>query len=256
MRAASDEELFKITRQNALSALCSGTTTVEIKSGYGLDTQTELRMLRCIERLGRETPLDVIGTFMGAHAIPMEYKGNSQGFVNLLITEMIPAVAQSGLALFCDIFCETGVFSVNESRAVLLAAREKGFKLKIHADEVNDLGGAALAGEVAAISAEHLLAAGDRGLEIMAANGTIAVLLPATAHSLRKPYARVRHMIDTGVPVALATDCNPGSSFCESMPFCHGLGGSGYGHESRRGVGWLHIERSPRHRYGQGSGKP
>lgn len=229
VRAASDEELFKITRQNALSALCSGTTTVEIKSGYGLDTQTELRMLRCIERLGRETPLDVIGTFMGAHAIPMEYKGNSQGFVNLLITEMIPAVAQSGLALFCDIFCETGVFSVNESRAVLLAAREKGFKLKIHADEVNDLGGAALAGEVAAISAEHLLAAGDRGLEIMAANGTIAVLLPATAHSLRKPYARVRHMIDTGVPVALATDCNPGSSFCESMPFVMGLAVLGMG---------------------------
>lgn len=229
VRAASDEELFAVTRQNAMNALASGTTTVEIKSGYGLDTESELRMLRCIKRLGETTPLDVVATFMGAHAIPLEYKGKSREFVDMLIREMLPAVAASNLAAFCDIFCETGVFSVEESRAVLLAAREQGFKLKIHADEVNDLGGAGLAGEVAAVSAEHLLAAGDAGLERMAQSNTIAVLLPATAYSLRKPYARTGRMIELGVPVALATDCNPGSCFCESMPFVMGLAVLGMG---------------------------
>ena len=229
VRAASDDALFAATRQNAMNALASGTTTLEIKSGYGLDTETELRMLRCIKRLGETTPLDVVATFMGAHAIPTEYKGKSHEFVELLISEMLPAVASSGLAEFCDIFCETGVFSIDESRAVLQAARDKGFKLKIHADEVNDLGGAGLAGEVAAVSAEHLLAAGDTGLEAMAAAGVIAVLLPATAYSLRKPYARARQMVTLGVPVALATDCNPGSCFCDSMPFVMGLAVLGMG---------------------------
>lgn len=229
VRAASDDALFEVTRKNALNALASGTTTVEIKSGYGLDTETELRMLRCIKRLGEDSPLDVVATFMGAHAIPSEYTGRSHEFVDLIATEMLPAVAQSGLAAFCDIFCETGVFSVDESRAVLQAAKEKGFKLKIHADEVNDLGGAGLAGELKAVSAEHLLAAGDSGLAVMAASGTIAVLLPATAYCLRKPYARARHMIDLNVPVALATDCNPGSCFCESMPFVMGLAVLGMG---------------------------
>ncbi|MDL2271598.1 imidazolonepropionase [Desulfovibrio sp. OttesenSCG-928-I05] len=223
VRSASDDELFAVTRQNAMNALSSGTTTVEVKSGYGLDTETELRMLRCIKRLRENTPLDVVSTFMGAHAIPMEYKERSHEFVDLIINEMLPAVAGADLAVFCDIFCETGVFSVEESRKILTAARAKGFKLKIHADEVNDLGGAALAGEVTAVSAEHLLAAGDKGLESMAASGTIAVLLPGTAYSLRKPYARARHMVDLNVPVALATDCNPGSCFCESMPFVMGL---------------------------------
>jgi len=229
VRAASDDELLAMARQNVMNALAGGTTTVEIKSGYGLDTETELRMLRCIKKLRETSPLDVVATFMGAHAIPMEYKGRSHEFVELIISEMLPAIAESNLATFCDIFCETGVFSVDESRAVLLAARDKGFRLKIHADEVDDLGGAGLAGEVAAISAEHLLAAGDPGLAAMAESGTIAVLLPATAYSLRKPYARARRMVDLNVPVALATDCNPGSCFCESMPFVMGLAVLGMG---------------------------
>ena len=223
VRAASDEYLFFMTRENALAALASGTTTVEVKSGYGLDTETELRMLRCIRRLGEETPLTVVPTFMGAHAIPAEHKKNPEHYVAMVTDEMLPAVAKEKLADFCDVFCETGVFSVDQSRGILEAAKKLGFPVKIHADEVNDLGGAGLAGSVRAISAEHLLAAGDAGLQAMADAGTIAVLLPATAYSLKKPYARAKRMQELGVPVALATDCNPGSCFCESMPFVMGL---------------------------------
>lgn len=222
VREASDEALFAMTRDNALRALACGTTTVEIKSGYGLDGPTEWRMLRIIDRVGKETPLDVAATFMGAHAVPPAHKADPDRFVDELIA-MLPEVAASGLARYCDVFCETGVFSVDQSRRLLLAAHKHGLGLKIHADEVHDLGGAALAAEVGALSAEHLLAAADQGLAAMARKGVVAVLLPATAYSLRKPYARGREMIAMGVPVALATDCNPGSCFCESQPFVFGL---------------------------------
>ncbi len=223
VRAASEEELFEATLENVLSALSLGTTTMEIKSGYGLDTENELKMLRVIDRIRRETPLDITATFMGAHAIPEEFKGNGDGFVDLIIDEMIPAVIGQGIADTCDIFCEEGVFSVAQSRRLLEAARKAGLKLRAHVDEVHDTGGAALAGELGVLSAEHLLAANDDGLRAMAAAGVIADLLPATAYSLRKPYARARRMIELGVPVACATDCNPGSCFCESMPFIFGL---------------------------------
>lgn len=225
----SEGDLFEATLGLALSALSFGTTTVEIKSGYGLDTESELKMLRVIARVGRESPLDVVPTFMGAHAVPAEYKGNEEAFVDLVVREMLPAVKEQGIARFCDVFCEEGVFSVNQTRRILEAAKTLGFRLKIHADEVHDTGGAVLAGELGAQSAEHLLAAGDRGIASLASGGTIAVLLPATAYSLRKPYARARAMIDGGVPVALATDCNPGSSFTESMPFVFGLAVMGMG---------------------------
>ena len=220
VKAASDDELYAMTRANALRALACGTTTVEVKSGYGLDWTTEQRMLHAIARLGRETPLDVVATFMGAHAVPPAFKADPEAFVDALIA-MLPEASR--LARFCDVFCEQGVFSVAQSRRLLLAAREQGLGLKIHADEVHDLGGAALAAELGALSAEHLLAANDAGLADMARAGVVAVLLPATAYSLRKPYARGRTMIDLGVPVALATDCNPGSCFCESQPFVMGL---------------------------------
>ncbi|MBP8632046.1 MAG: imidazolonepropionase [Synergistaceae bacterium] len=224
VKSVTEEELFSATKKLALSALAKGTTTIEIKSGYGLDLELELKMLSVISRISRETPLDVVPTFMGAHAVPVEYKERPDDFVDLIINEMLPKVREQGIAEFCDIFCEEGVFSVAQSRKILNAAREMGFGLKIHADEVHDLGGAGLAAELGVRSAEHLLAAAEENLRAMGRAGSIAVLLPATAYSLKKPYAKGREMIDWEVPVALATDCNPGSCFCESVPFIFGLG--------------------------------
>ena len=181
-------------------------------------------MLKVIDRISRETPLDVVPTFMGAHAVPQQYKANPDEFVDILINEMLPKVKAQGIAEFCDVFCEEGVFSVDQSRRLLNAAKAMGFDTKIHADEVHDLGGAGLAAELSVRSAEHLLAASEENLRAMGKSGSIAVLLPATAYSLKKPFARGRDMVDWGVPVALATDCNPGSCFCESVPFIFGLG--------------------------------
>ncbi len=223
VRSAREEDLLGATLKRVHSALAMGTTTMEIKSGYGLDTETEMKMLRVIERVRRESPMDVAATFMGAHAVPEEHRPDPERYVDLLISEMIPAVAASALARFCDVFCEQGVFSLAQSRRILQAARERGMGLKVHADEVSDVGGARLAAEMHAISAEHLLAASDPGLEAMAGAGVIAVLLPGTALCLRKPYARARAMIDLGVPLALATDCNPGSCYSESMPLSFAL---------------------------------
>lgn len=224
VREASEEELFETTLENVLSALNFGTTSMEIKSGYGLSTESELKMLRVIDRISRETPLDIAITFMGGHAVPTEYKQNPDKFVDILVNEMLPAVKDQGIADYCDVFCETGVFTIDQSRRLLTAARELDFKLRIHADEVHDTGGAGLAAELGTVSAEHLLAANENNLRAMAAKGVIADVLPATAYSLKKPYAPVRKMIDLGVPLALATDCNPGSCFTESMPFIFGLG--------------------------------
>ncbi len=224
VQEATEEELFDTTLENVLSALNFGTTTMEIKSGYGLTTEAELKMLSVIDRIARETPLDIVPTFMGAHAVPMEYKDNPDRFVEILINEMLPAVKSQGIAAYCDVFCEEGVFSVEQSRRILEAAKAQGFLLRIHADEVHDTGGAGLAAELDTVSAEHLLAANEDNLRAMAAKGVMADVLPATAYSLKKPYAPVRKMIELGVPVALATDCNPGSCFTESMPFIFGLG--------------------------------
>ena len=224
VKAADDEQLFEATKKNVLAALSKGTTTVEIKSGYGLETKEELRMLEVIERVGRQTPADVVPTFMGAHAVPLAWKKKADSFTDeILIKEMLPQIKEQGIAEFCDVFCEEGVFSVDQSRRLLKAALAMGFKIKVHADEVNDLGGAGLAAELRATSAEHLLAASEENLKAMGVSGTVAVLLPATAFSLKKPYARGRDIVDWGVPVAVATDCNPGSCFCESMPFIFSL---------------------------------
>lgn len=223
VKEATEAELYEVTRKHALSALKHGTTTLEIKSGYGLDTQNELKQLAVIGKLARAGVQDVVATFLGAHAIPVEFKDNPDGFISLLIEEMLPAVQEQGIADHCDIFCEEGVFSIEQGRRLLTAAKKLGMRVKIHADEVHDLGGAGLAAELAACSADHLLAASDSNIRAMAANGVVANLLPATAYSLRKPYARARFMIDNNLPVALATDCNPGSSYTESMPFIIGL---------------------------------
>lgn len=221
--AASEKMLFEVTSGHARSALRFGTTTLEIKSGYGLDTENELKMLRVISRLAQEEVQDVVATFLGAHAVPPAYADNAEGFIDLMIAETLPAVRAQGLADQCDIFCEHGVFSIEQGRRLLQAAQALGMRVKLHADEVHDLGGAGLAAELAACSADHLLAAGDDNLRAMARAGVVATLLPATAYSLRKPYARARFMIENSLPVALATDCNPGSSYTESMPFVIGL---------------------------------
>lgn len=220
---ATEDDLFKNTRAHVLSALKFGTTTVEIKSGYGLNTELELKMLRVIDRVATSTPLDVVPTFLGAHAIPLEYKDSPEGYVNLVINEMLPAVNKQGIAQLCDVFCENGIFTIEQGRQILSAAIKFGMQVKIHADEMHDIGGAALAAELNAISADHLLKASDSNIEKMAEASVVATLLPATAYSLQKPYARARDMIEANLPVALATDCNPGSSYTESMPFIIGL---------------------------------
>ena len=216
VRSASHDELYVSTEEVINRALKNGTTAMEIKSGYGLSLEHEVKMLEVIDAL-KGKPVDIVATFMGAHAVPREYKDNPKAYVDLVVEEMIPHIAAKGLARYCDVFCEEGVFSVDDAKRILLAARKCGLGLKIHADEVYDLGGAKLAAELKVDSAEHLLAASEEGLKAMAESGVLAVLLPATAFSLRKSYAPARKMIEMGVPVALATDCNPGSCYCESM---------------------------------------
>ena len=208
-RKATQEELTSNAFSYAESMLSQGTTTIEAKSGYGLSTEHELKMLRAYKDLQVKLPTEIISTFLGAHAIPPEYEGRTDDYVDLIINEMIPAVAEENLAEFCDVFTEKGVFSVERSRHILTAAKSSGMKLKVHADEIVQLGGAELAAEVGAVSADHLLMASDDGLEAMQKAGTIATLLPATAFSLNADYADARKMIDMGLPVALATDFNP-----------------------------------------------
>jgi imidazolonepropionase len=222
--AATDEAaLLACTLVQVRRAISLGTTSLEIKSGYGLDTANELKMLRVIDQVSPATGVDVVATFLGAHAVPQPFRDQPEAYVDLLIDEMLPAVQRQGIARFCDVFCEEGVFSPEQSRRLLVAARAHGLELKIHADEVHDLGGAGLAAELRARSADHLLAAGEANLAAMAAAGVIATLLPATAYCLRKPYAPARLMLDKGLALALATDCNPGSSYTESLPFVIGL---------------------------------
>jgi imidazolonepropionase len=222
VRAASEESLFTATRMRAVSALQQGTTTVEIKSGYGLSMEAELKQLRVIRRVGSQTPLTVVPTVLAAHAVPSELRERPDEYVQIAVA-IVRAAASAGLARFCDVFCEKGVFSTGQTRIILEAAAGAGLGLRLHADELADSGGAALAAALHAASADHLLAAADDGLRAMASAGVIAVLLPVTAFSMRKRYARARAMIDAGVPVAIATDCNPGSSGVESMPFAFGL---------------------------------
>lgn len=195
-----------------------GVTTVEAKSGYGLETESELKMLDAINELaGRENQkLRVVSTFLGAHAVPAEYKGRTSEYVDMMIREMIPAA--KGKARFFDIFTEKNVFEIEESRKLLNAAREAGFELKLHADEIVTLGGAELAAEVGAVSADHLLHVSDEGVRLMAERRVVATLLPLTAFALREPYAPARKFIDAGAAVALATDLNPGSCFSGSIP--------------------------------------
>lgn len=214
-RKASEEELFEKSRAFLDEMLAQGVTTAELKSGYGLDMETELKQLRVIKRLNEAHPMDAVATYLGAHAIPEEYALRSGEYIDFIISDMLPEIKRQGLAEFCDVFLETGVFGVEESRRLLTAAREMGFGLKIHADEIDELGGSQLAGELCAVSAEHLIATGERGMEALAHGGVTAALLPCTSLYLNKSFARARDMIAHGIPVAVATDFNPGS--CPSL---------------------------------------
>ena len=214
-RKASGEELFEKSRAFLDEMLAKGVTTAELKSGYGLDKETELKQLRVIKRLNEAHPMDAVATYLGAHAIPEEYALRSGEYIDFIISDMLPEIKRQSLAEFCDVFLETGVFGVEESRRLLTAAREMGFGLKIHADEIDELGGSLLAGELGAVSAEHLIATGERGMEALAHGGVTAVLLPCTSLYLNKSFARARDMIARGIPVAVATDFNPGS--CPSL---------------------------------------
>lgn len=223
-RAAAEGDLVKVGRKYLSEMLGQGTTTAEVKSGYGLTLEDEMKQLRAIRVLQGSQPVDLVPTFLGAHAIPEEYRGNPEAFVELVIQEMLPAVASSGLAECCDVFCEEGVFNIEQSRRILQAARRLGFKLKLHADEIVPLGGAELAAELEALSADHLVAITRRGIEKMAASQTVAVLLPATTFCLMgSKYAPAREMIEAGVAVALAGDFNPGSSPVNSLPVVMGI---------------------------------
>ena len=222
-REATEEELYRQAERRLDSFLRHGVTTVEGKSGYGMELETELKQLHVMKQLNERHPVDIVPTFMGAHAVPPEFKGREDDFVSLIINEMIPAVATEKLAVFNDVFCEVGVYSPDQSRRILEAGKRHGLEPKIHADEIEPYGGAELAADIGAVSAEHLLKASDEGIRRMAEAGVIACLLPATALYLREKAARGREMIDAGVPVAVSTDCNPGSSPTTSMPLVMNL---------------------------------
>ncbi|MGN7295921.1 imidazolonepropionase [Ferdinandcohnia sp. SAFN-114] len=222
-RQATEEEIITQTKKRLDSFLQHGVTTVEGKSGYGMDIETELKQLRIMKELQETHPIDLVPTFMGAHAVPPEYKGREEKFVDYVINEMLPIVAEEQLAEFNDVFCEKDVFTPEQSERILEAGKKYGLIPKIHADEIVSYGGAELAAKVGAISAEHLLKASENGIKEMAKAGTIACLLPATALYLREEAADGRKMIDEGVAVAISTDCNPGSSPTTSMPLVMNL---------------------------------
>ena len=215
-RKASLEELCAIAQSRLNKMQAMGVTTIEGKSGYGLDKETELKQLRVMKRLQQEHRMNIVPTYLGAHAVPEGYTEKS--YIDFMIQEMLPVIREENLAECCDIFCEKGVFSVKESERFLLEAKKMRFNLKLHADEMVDTGGAELAVALGALSADHLLHVSDEGIKVLAKNNTVATLLPCTAFSLKEDYARGRAMIDAGCAVALATDFNPGSCFSYSIP--------------------------------------
>ena len=220
VRNASKEELIKRVSKRMDRFLKQGTTTVECKTGYGLDTKSELKSLQVIHEVNESHEIDIIPTFLGAHAFPPEFADEHEGYVDLLCAEMIPAVAEQGIAVFCDVFCENGYFNVDQSRRILEISKNHGLTPRLHADEFEDSGAAELAAEVGAVSADHLMAVSTAGVEKMAAYGVTATLLPGTTFFLGKDtYAPARKLLGKGIDVALATDFNPGSCQIQSMPF-------------------------------------
>ena len=223
-KKATFDELYNKAKKSLDRMLEFGVTTVEEKSGYGLNLETEIKQLEVAHKLDNDHPVDLVHTFLGAHAVPVEYKEDSKAYIKLLVEEIMPKVKEQGLAEFCDVFCEEGVFSVEESEYILSKAKEMGYKLKIHADEIVPIGGAELAAKLGCISADHLMAASDEGLKDMAEKGVIANILPGTSFNLNKPSADGRKMIDLNVPISLSSDYNPGSCPSENLQFVMQLG--------------------------------
>ncbi|MDO5724913.1 MAG: imidazolonepropionase [Tissierellia bacterium] len=224
-KEATEDELVNKAKKVLDQMLAFGVTTVEAKSGYGLFNDVEEKQLKAVKRLNNEHPIDIISTYMAAHAVPNEYKDNPEEFIDYIIEKGLPMVKSNSYAEFVDIFTEKNVFEIKESEKLLNAAKEQGFKLKIHADEIVQLGGAELAAKVGAISADHLLNASEDGIRKMAKHGVICTLLPMTAFSLKEDYANARFMIDQNASVALASDFNPGSCFSNSIPLLFALAG-------------------------------
>jgi len=224
VRARTPQDLEALTRLRLLTLRAHGTTTVEVKSGYGLDLETELKQLRVARRLAETERLSLVRTFLGAHEVPPEFRPRREAYIRLVVEEMLPAVAGDGLAQSCDVFCEPGVFSVAEARDILVAARNHGLTLKLHADELEGSGGAELAAELGAVSADHLASVSDSGIRALAASQTVAVLLPATMSFLgRQRQAPARRLLEAGAAIALASDFNPGSSPTVGLPFVMSL---------------------------------
>ena len=221
-RIATEEELIQKTLPILNRMLALGVTTCEAKSGYGLSLEDEIKQLRVVRALEERHHAELVRTFMGAHALPAEYKENRRAYIDLVINEMIPAV--SDLAEFCDVFCETGAFTVEESQKILMAGKLAGLKLKCHSDEINPLGGTEMAAELGAVSCEHLIVCTPSGIEAMKRNGTIACCLPATSFYLDAEYAPVRAMITAGIPVAFGSDFNPGSCPTNSLSLAMNIG--------------------------------
>lgn len=223
-REAAEEELTRKAGLALDEMLSLGTTTVEAKSGYGLAIEHELKALQVIKNLNDRHPMDIVATFMGAHLVPKEYKDNRAAYIRLVCEEMLPLVAKQGIAKYNDVFCEADTFDVEEARQILRAGLQYGLRPKIHADEIEAIGGSALAGELGAISAEHLIVCPPEGIEALAKGGVIACLLPATSFNLGAAFAPAREMVRAGVPVAMATDFNPGSCPCLNMQLVINLG--------------------------------
>ena len=220
VRNASEDELIDKVSQRMDRFIAGGTTTIEAKSGYGLDTESELKSLSVINKVHKSHAIDLIPTFMGGHAFPQEYSDDHDGYVNLICNEMIPAVAAQGIAVFNDVFCEEGYFTVAQSKRILETGKKYGLKPRLHADEFVDSGAAELAGEVGAISADHLMAVSADGINALVENNVISTLLPGTTFFLGKStYAPARELINSGITLSLATDFNPGSCYIQSMPF-------------------------------------
>src|SRR5256886_1078729 len=218
-RAATEDDLFALAKKRANWFLQNGTTTVEAKSGYGLTLEDELKILRVIRRVGKETPLETVPTFLGAHAFPPEFQENRAGYISLIIEEMLPVIAREKLAEYCDIFCEQNYFNPEETRRILTAAKQHGLKLRMHVDQLTNGGGAKLAAELGATTADHLEQTAPDRINALAKANIQPVLLPGSVYALgSKKYPDARAMIDAGLAVILATDFNPGSSPSTSMP--------------------------------------
>lgn len=217
VRTSDVEQLVSFSRPLVQSAFAHGSTTIEAKSGYGLELRSELHLLEAIAALDAEGPASLVPTFMAAHDVPPEYRDDRAMYMQSIIEDMIPRVADRSLARFCDVFTDTGYFTVEESERILIAAANAGLALKAHADELSNIGAAEMSARLGAVSADHLLCISDEGIRQMKTAGTVATLLPGTAFFLGLPYAPARRMISEGMVVALATDCNPGSNLCENM---------------------------------------